>query len=66
MISRCVETLVPCGLVLAWPLLWWAIPASLAILLGEFLLYEFVLEPLGLTGHYWERGPRDGETFIYW
>ena len=32
-------------------------------LLSEFVLYEFVLEPAGLVGHYFERGPRDGETF---
>ena len=26
--------------------------------LGEFLAYEYALEPLGLGGPYWERGPR--------
>jgi hypothetical protein len=38
--------------------------------LGQFLLYEFVLEPLGTvrnpifrTGPYWERTPADGETY---
>jgi len=32
----------------------------------EFIYYEYIAEPLGWSGHYWERGPRDGETFIYW
>ena len=39
---------------------------SVGIVIGEFALYGFVLEPLGLSGHYWERGPRDGETFTRW
>lgn len=37
-----------------------ALPAGA---LAEFLVYEFLLEPLGYAGHYWERGPRDGEEF---
>jgi len=65
-LSRCAETLIPSCLVLAWPLGWWSLPASLAVLFGEFILYEFILEPLKLAGHYWERGPRDGETFTRW
>lgn len=65
-LSRCAETLIPSSLILAWPLGWWSLPASLGVLLGEFLLYELILEPMKLTGHYWERGPRDGETFTRW
>ena len=29
--------------------------------LAAFLAFEFIAEPLGLSGHYWERGPREGE-----
>jgi len=32
---------------------------------AEFMWYEFFLEPSGLAGHYFERGPREGETFKY-
>ena len=43
----------------AWsPLIGLAAPAA------EFAVYEYVLEPLGLTGHYWERGPRWNERFV--
>ena len=45
---------------------WKLYAGALAAPLAEFLVYEFVLEPLGVAGHYWERGPRDGETFRYW
>ncbi|MBI4346906.1 MAG: hypothetical protein HY553_08635 [Elusimicrobia bacterium] len=30
---------------------------------AEFLFYEYIAEPQGWSGHYWERGPRDGESF---
>lgn len=32
----------------------------------DFMVYEYITEPLGWAGHYWERGPRDGETFRNW
>lgn len=63
-LSRIAETAVP-----ATPLFlllgagWWTPAFDVVLVLGELALYEFVLEPAGLTGHYWERGPRDGETF---
>lgn len=67
--GRIAETLIPTFLVLwvgvtgEWMLsLRWAG----GVVLGEFLLYEFLLEPLGWSGHYWERGPRDGESFTIW
>ena len=41
---------------------WYAV---ILALLAEFVLYEFVLEPAGLVGHYFERGPRAGERFRY-
>ena len=41
----------------------WALVALGIGVLAEFVVYEFVLEPLGWIGPYWERGPRDGETF---
>ena len=52
----------------AWGLLglWYTYVAALAAPLGAFLVYEFILEPLGRAGHYWERPPRDGETYRYW
>ena len=34
-------------------------------LLAGFVWYEFILEPAGLAGHYFERGPREGERFKY-
>lgn len=55
-----------------WPLMGMIVSAVAAGLstVGQFLLYEFVLEPLGktknpifTTGRYWERGPREDETF---
>lgn len=44
---------------------WWlaVVFASICGVIIMLFIYEFVLEPLGLVGHYWERGPRDGETF---
>ena len=53
---RLVEVLVGLLVVLYWPS--WA--GVLTGLVGEFLVYEFILEPLGLAGLYWERGPRPG------
>ena len=32
----------------------------------DFMVYEYITEPLGWAGHYWERTPRDGETFRNW
>jgi hypothetical protein len=77
-ISRVIEGYVPTALVVlavTWapesPL--WIVKAlawSVAATFGQFALYEFVLEPLGktrnplfTTGRYWERGPREDETF---
>lgn len=63
-LARIAESYLPslCVLVAVgqgWRALGWAA----AITFLEFVLYEFVLEPLGWIGPYWERGPRDGETF---
>ena len=30
-------------------------------IVAEFVSFEFVAEPTGWTGYYWERGPREGE-----
>ena len=44
----------------------WGLPIGVIVgVMGEFLVYEFILEPAGLAGPYWERGPRDGERFTY-
>jgi len=62
-LARIVESVVPAFLVLVFLVGLDAFWLVLFIVLGEFLLYELVLEPWGLSGHYWERGPRDGEVF---
>ena len=41
------------------------LPAVIAGVLGEYFFYEFISEPAGWTGYYWERGERDDEEFIY-
>lgn len=84
-VSRVIEGFVPTTLTcfaavelangFYWPLM--AALASCAVgavsTVGQYALYEFVLEPLGtaknpvfVTGHYWEREPRsdEGETFV--
>lgn len=30
----------------------------------DFLVFEYITEPLGWAGYYWERGPRDEEKFV--
>lgn len=55
---RLVEVLV--GLLVVFYLPTWQ--GVLAGLASEFLVYEFLLEPLGLAGYYWERGPRGGDS----
>ncbi len=54
---------------LAWSALLahrWGVLATLPLLapLAEFVFFECLAEPLGWTGAYWERGPRDGERFV--
>ena len=56
-ISRILETFIPA---ISVTFSFWK---AALIVLGEFLLYEWILEPLGYTGYYWERGPRDEEKF---
>lgn len=82
-LSRIIEGFVPTFVVtfLAlmsangwyWPLMGLIVCAGVSALgtLGQFLLYEFVLEPLGTvrnpifrTGPYWERTPADGERYV--
>lgn len=65
--TRIIETVVPAFLVLWWLVVWWM--AGLlagALMVGEWVLYEFVLEPYCGAGPYFERGPRNGETFTRW
>ena len=64
-VGRLVETVAPAFVLLlvfghGWRA---ALVGAVLIHVGEFLLYEWVLEPLGIAGHYFERGPRWGETF---
>lgn len=65
--ARVVESYYPA---IPWALYiwgWWGILGALLAPLGEFLLYEFVLEPFWpWVGPYWERGPREGKTFVKW
>ena len=63
-ISRILEGYIPAFIILTILGIPWALMWAGLIVLGEFLLYEWLLEPLGLTGYYWERGPRDDETFV--
>lgn len=64
---RVLETLLP-AVLLFWALVpWWAALGLAGLLTAlEFALYEFILEPYLHAGPYWERGPRDGETFTRW
>jgi hypothetical protein len=49
------------------PWRWWWLPLILgAGVLAEWAVYEFLLEPYFGAGPYWERGPREGKTFIKW
>ena len=61
-ISRFSETLVALGAFYYFGMSWLAVLYALLI---EFAWYEFFLEPAGLAGHYFERGPRTGEKFRY-
>ena len=65
-ISRIVEGLIGCLVTLMGfvflPFPWVILSPGLGVL-AEFIVYEFVLEPCGFSGHYWERGPRSGEEF---
>ena len=64
-IGRIVESYVPiCALLLVLGHGWRAaITGAIIALVGEFVIFEYLLEPLGLSGHYFERGPRDEEIF---
>ena len=64
-ISRIAESYLPALAILlilghGWASVGWAA----AITLGEFAVYEYALEPLGITSAYWERPPREGERFV--
>lgn len=63
-LGRIAETWVPCVAILPLVAGWWALALAPVIVIGELVVYEFVTEPLGWTGPYWERSPRDGEVFI--
>ena len=63
-ISRIIEGYTPAYVVLIILGVNYAFMWAALIVLGEFLLYEWLLEPFGFTGYYWERGPRDDETFV--
>ena len=62
-ISRIMESYAPSMLVLTVLGVQWAFAWAAIIVLGEFLVFEWILEPLGLAGYYFERGPRDDEKF---
>ncbi len=67
-LSRIVEALVGGGItsgIIAGAGAPFTAPAILLGVLGEFIYYEYLAEPAGWTGHYWERGPADGEEFLY-
>jgi len=63
--GRFVETVAPAFVLLlvfghGWRT---ALAGAVLIHVGEFLVYEWLLEPLGIAGHYFERGARWGESF---
>lgn len=63
-LARIAESYVPALLVLAAVTRsWWAPAYAVAVTFGEYALFEYVLERYTSTGNYWERGPRDDETF---
>ena len=66
--SRTVEQWVPTFLVLLWFMPWMqAATLTTGIVFLTFVFYEFLLEPFwSWVGNYWERGPRDGTTFVKW
>jgi hypothetical protein len=66
-LTRVVETTVPAFLLLLLPLgCGRALLLAGLLVIAEWFLYEFVLEPHCGAGPYWERGPRTGETFVKW
>src|SRR5687767_10271473 len=64
-IGRVAETVLPAFVVLLILAgsFWRAGVGAGLIVVGEWALYEWLLEPLGIAGHYWERSARDDETF---
>ena len=64
-LSRIIEGYIG-GLAVVWFLgvSPWAKPfVALLAPLAEYLVFEYVLEPLGIAGHYWERAAGEGEVF---
>jgi hypothetical protein len=61
--SRCVEAAVGglAGWLIGWLVSPWLIPV--AAIAAEFVFYEYVAEPLQISGPYWERDAPDGERF---
>jgi hypothetical protein len=52
---RIVEAWVPHVIVLWYWIGWWAFLTATLCVIGEWLLFEFILERFGLSGWYWER-----------
>lgn len=65
-LARVVESYVPALPWALWLWGWWGFVGAFLAPLTEWLFYEFILEPYWWAGPYWERGPRDGKTFIRW
>lgn len=66
-ISRTVEAWIGGSVAAAMAGAGWMSPvAGLFAIPAEFVYYEYIAEPLGWTGHYWERGPRRQENFERW
>lgn len=42
------------------------VAAVVAGILASWLAYEFIFEPLRLSGPYWERTPAPGTTYRWW
>lgn len=64
-VGRFLETVAPAFVLLLLFGLGWrrALVAAVLIHVGEFTIYEYLLEPFRLSGRYFERGPREDEVF---
>lgn len=64
-VARALETVAPAfGVLLLLGHGWrGALGGAVLVHLGEFAVFEWILEPLGWSGHYFERPRRDGTPY---
>ena len=62
-LERIAESVVGILVFLAAAHLGAGLYSSIALaVLSEYLFFEWFMEPLKLSGYYWERGPQEGES----